>query len=902
MNLNGEQITNLEEDDTKKVRRKFIEQVIPLKKEVQFSTELFSAIKELQLFLPIVAHDLSKDPSLIVKLFRLSKLNRGSYVIKDKIASLKKDDDDIVKTQAQEKSDIRNEIKNQIQTKFDNIFKIIDLMPGDANTDAVINAFVDTVADYLNFKSKTAKLNDKMYSLYYGIGAGIDTRIIDKRLPNQVISAAGYRDKKFVDKDAKVKTDHDKLVTMQTQMEENLKVTLLEKDIRVLEFNNWLHISSQKEKRIAGTPWDEQNIQAILESRRLNNGTGGALLYGPPGTGKTELIIEANSRMGFETHVVSLHEFSGFVQLIGEAPVQLTGGQNLDKTTKISNFKEAIKAMTDQEFAEAVMSLNLSEQQLSSYIGKPQKTDEKNPDNLLLKLKQELILDSNKAILAIELADEDGITQEQAWTKGEILEAWSQGKQVLLDEADKAGPEAFSGISYILAAKPGTTIQLRGYDYTIPPWARIDTSANAMKVDSFLQNRFAPSILEIDYPPTDDLMKKVALWLSNSEGKIDMSFDAQSKIVTFFSYVVPRIQHLYAVQEENGSGGISNPLSYRNMIKMCQSLIASKGENLAKVIDKFILTKGALVNNDSELLLLQGIIDDFPLITVSNIQFHEPSIQKGILSILESPLLDAATVGDGRPNSNQGQFSGEITLDDSQREQLIQSKSIIMDHSNELEVEFNYDIQYLPNGITVEIDRHERVINFVDSEGKITISRGLPEHLNDASLIGADDHGTNLLFQINRKNSKEIIIHSLLRKSGDNDKYKHQRKYSDTALVHLSRDGGKIISLLDNHFQLEILDEKEKAVIVDVYKSGSKEAVKVSRWSLNEDESLLLLETNDGLTYILNTHSIVTQRKMTLETPINFDQFDSEIPQIGWELGSNNILFNPINKKGFVIK
>ncbi|MEI6886847.1 MAG: AAA family ATPase [bacterium] len=185
--------------------------------------------------------------------------------------------------------------------------------------------------------------------------------------------------------------------------------------------------------------------------------------------------------------------------------------------------------------------------------------------------------------------------------QGELLTTIDNGQTPFLDEVDQVDPKYFKAFAAFLGSKKGFTYERDSLRKVIPTWANVDATSNSVDIPDWLKDRFSPNTKYIGYSPAEDLLEKATVWVAEV-GK-PLSLEAQSKLIATLTYIVPRLQDLYA------SGEISFPMTLRNIKTICKEV--ARGQDIATVIYEQILDPGALVTEGYQLNAVRNALNDF---------------------------------------------------------------------------------------------------------------------------------------------------------------------------------------------------------------------------------------------------------------------------------------------------
>ncbi|HCC84148.1 MAG TPA: hypothetical protein DEP87_00465 [Candidatus Pacebacteria bacterium] len=686
-----------------------------------------------------------------------------------------------------------------------------------------------------------------------------------------------------------IQFDDLKKLISQTQVE---LIAGLDDQTRYYALLNWVVQTARKVRaenlKIFDTP-DTQKLLTRLEMvAEQKNGLGGAILYGPPGTGKTELLVEKNRRRGFDSRVISIHHFSDYVQLMGEKPVPIGMDKSASNVEKLAKVKDTLQAMNTAQAFEFVSSkfsesapawetfLELA-QAKNVAIGSATEITEATAKTII----DQLINKLTKDIVYIGLGVKDGLNEEMAWARGEIIQAFEHGQLPILDEMDKGSAHSLEGISRLLNLSPGQKIMLGDEEYTIPTWAHIDGTANAMNLAPFLHDRFAPNVIYVDYPSPQDTLLKSLVWLADDQGLLDITMDKQEKFVGLALYVFPEIQKLYP-------DVIEHPLSNRGIRKFCQMI--AHGHSVSSALNELLLKPGALTDNPKGLEAIQGILDRFGNLTSPNIALEPAKAEAKKSDIINSPIYAALTEYYQPFDATKGNLD-TVRLKGEQREKLLAQVVSATENSGTI-----LDTQV---GTTIGLEAsNDKTSVAVRLNGKVlTRAVGVSGNSSEASLnqearlISADNLGRLALV---RTNNTVLLVDLVTNKS------KAFISSQEQSQCVLTGDGGFVVELIGNKLALHPVAEALKndaatdAKPVGFFDENGDE-IKCSCRNLSADGKFLQIETVTKQTYLIDLFALRSgQKHITLNRPF--------IDETGWKISSGNSLVHPDKNLAYLLK
>lgn len=660
----------------------------------------------------------------------------------------------------------------------------------------------------------------------------------------------------------------------------------LDKEQRTYSLLNWITKTARlirtENLKIFDTP-ETQNLIARLEATaRQKNGIGGAILYGPPGTGKTEVLVERNRRLGFESRVISIHHFTDFVQLIGEKPVPIGIDTTTSHVERLTLVRDNLQQMRPeqrlayvqerrqqsseawQEFLELAalepVDLNLSQEKIDQSLAE--------------KIVSQLIAKISTDITHIGLGMKNGLDEETAWARGEIIQALEKGQMPILDEMDKGSSHSLEGISRLLNLSPGQKINLGEEEFTIPTWARIDGTANAMNLAPFLHDRFAPNVIYVDFSSSIDTLLKSVVWLSNEQGVINLSPDLQKQFMGIVLYVFPEIQKLYP-------DTIEHPLSNRGIRKFCQMI--ALGHSVYEALDELLLKSGALTEDPAGRQAVQRILDRFGLLTAPTVSAESGNKITHKSQMMSSPLLLAV----------KDYFHPYDHTKGSQEAVQLTAKALETLKAKAREVQTNNDgFIVTPVGTTINIEEQNGSAQLaVRLDGKLLTEVEMSGvNSRQQPVIASTDRVGNLVLI---RDQERIYLTNITttetavtkKASGINNVITGDGKF---VVSHNSDD---TLSLRQTEV---VLAKKEKAPQIKFLDTNGNE-LKSARFDLSTNGDFLLIESFADESFIVDLRVVnKKQGRIQLAQPFTDNK--------GWVFGPNNTLLHPDQDMVYVFK
>lgn len=662
----------------------------------------------------------------------------------------------------------------------------------------------------------------------------------------------------------------------------------LDSETKFYSLLNWVVQTAQKVRtenlKIFDTPETDALLARLEAVARQRNGLGGAILFGPPGTGKTETLVERNQRMGFDSRVISIHHFSDYAQLLGERPVPV----GIDKTTsqvqRLQMVETTVGQMDSNQRLEFVLSkfgagieawqtfLSLANSETVVVNNKSDLTPELAETiikNLLTKLRVD--------ITNIGLGVQAGLDEETAWVRGEIIQAFDHGQLPILDEMDKGSDHSLEGISRLLNLSPGSKMMLGDEEYTIPTWARVDGTANAMNLAPFLHDRFAPNIIYVDYSPAQETMLKSLVWLADEQGLLTLPIEKQQQFVGLALYVFPAIQQLYPEPVEHA-------LSNRGIRKFCQMIAG--GESVSTALNELLLKPGALTNTEKGRVAIQRILDRFATLTTPAVSIDGTQAAAQKSDLVQSPLYAAVSEYFLPFNTTEGSL-GEVTVTAEQSQALLESRTPKAENTNNvLDTQAGTTVSIEQKGdkfgVAVRVDG--KLLTKVNGSDEVQFTA--ESRVADADLIGQ-------IILVRHNNTLNVIDIA----SGKTRQIISSESQSSN---FLSPDGEYLISRVGSEVSLRSIktimnaaQDTDAPIIRFVDEDG--EPLRCTKADVSDDGALLHIETTTNATFIVNLHALHRgQSTIMLTRPF--------VQEAGWQLTRGNMLVKPNSEKAYLLK
>ncbi|KKS31745.1 MAG: hypothetical protein UU93_C0014G0007 [Candidatus Amesbacteria bacterium GW2011_GWA2_42_12] len=886
--INRQEIDKVSESTSLRQKGKlYLYKVAHGEKQLQASEKFFQTGKMLRRAIDTILRDVLQKPSVRDAFVQAFDAQRGikAHDTQD-VPGFVVEDKDEHKVRAAELQKERNELLQKIEAFLEG-FPIVDdlneMFAGDEKLKGeVFQIFRDVLVSYVkaNTLSDTYNKNEGgqlSYSFDKFLSGSVN--LILQRV-KQLPQFAGTGDEGVVQLQG--------LPNEIAQLEAQSEMDLQDSEMRTFSLLNWVIETIQAVKTEGLRVFDTASykdlfnkIEAIADQR---NGLAGGLLFGPPGTGKTEILIEANKRLGFDTRVVSVHHYSDFVQFIGEKPIPVGMDRKTSQVQRLQTMRESIRDLKGQgaidfistqfnRFTQAEHTLTTSRDFIKFMLPDegnlfhepPQ--DEKGAEEFMRALTQRLTND----IVAIGLGTQAGLDDEIAWVYGEILQGFRNNKRIVLDEMDKASEHSLDGISRLLNLSPGQTMPIGSENFTIPSWGRIDGTANAMNVQPFLHDRFTPNILFVDYPPSSDLLQMALVWLSDEQGNLKIPEPEQAKVVGLLKYAFPEIQKLYP-------DNITYPLSLRGVRKFCQTV--ANGRGIPEAVDQLLFRQGALATNQTEFDAIRRIMNRFSSLTSPELtpatNTTKPSSK--LESLFNSPLYAAAAENFSLSDRRRTPPI-EVAIDAESRAAL--SKF----HQDKGETPAK-DIEKSSQVISLEIDQASHSTALVSRiEGQL-VQRMKPNEkfkINDTTeIVGADAQLENLLLRTNNHISVVDLRTGLTTDIPVDESAAENWSITPNGKFLVMRED-QSVSLVPINLakRTEFNDEKDSIHFIDA-QSGKK--MRIKRYDFSTDGRTLLIEGQAGSTFLIDLSRIDSVQQISLSTPFAQDG--------GWMI-EGSILFHP---------
>lgn len=419
----------------------------------------------------------------------------------------------------------------------------------------------------------------------------------------------------------------------------------------IFEARMWVRENALGSSNFYHTPFYDEMIAAISETAESAVSVAGVIAYGPPGTGKTQMLIEANAREGYETTVIPMSFYTTMEELIAARALHVTGaGQARSVGEQIAELRASYRTpgAFSQDLTQVYQDL-LKEGKLAKTTTLPEFL----ATIVTGAVRGDLLQHRGDIDAELWARVQDGFFQqkrteqlrqalgpsfEQAVddvVKGEILEAISQGKRAVLDEVEKAGPHALSGLLYLLSLRPGgdTAIDYPGGRTMIPQWFRIDATANDIAdMQDALLDRFRR--IHVSTPPIKDQLMIFSVLATDREGGLLLNSREQAQLVNFFGLVVPQINAILEARHRKNPE--DNPNDFALSIRFLQAL-ASKLVN-TQTRERTPVSFGNAVRrtiaevegswSDQSRTEIRALLSEFQQL------FQEPEME---LDIIESP-------------------------------------------------------------------------------------------------------------------------------------------------------------------------------------------------------------------------------------------------------------------------
>ncbi|GEM_PF-2113799 len=695
------------------------------------------------------------------------------------------------------------------------------------------------------------------------------------------------------------------LEQLHAEYERDQDVLMSSENIRKANYRVWVAERAGERPRVAGSPADNADIEAIDRAHRTSNRVAGVIAYGPPGTGKTEKIIEANKRKGFETHVISMHRHSDFAQLMGEAPIFLEGlDQGAGKVQRVEAFQRMVNQSTDQLQKLFTSSPDLITRLLKLTPKTALRVEAQNKEvtgPLLEQFITELRGEVSNRLIDLYLGEEGSGDKDAAWVNGEIQRAIDENKMALLDEGDKAAPSAFDGISAILAKRPGENFTLGGREVHFPHWFRIDMTVNQTNLPEHIRDRF--TALEIGYPETEDLLWKVGLFLADKQGEMGVEMNTEWQMTLFFTHVVPRIHELYAEERSSYEQRLVRdpqaqpdmyPFSMRGISTFCRKVM--DGQPLDSVIEEEILRPGKLAAEGSDahkrLLLLvktlNGLTDQ---LVFANEASASPN---GVAHMIESPLYNSIAASEADNQVATERVLQRVTVSDQQREQLTQ---------NNVEATKPSETYRLASGAVITQERQGEGVRFRYSYtlGERTVSYFSHVYSTikrPATILAADHFGERIVVQTE---NEAVVIEPITDAIAQDDALVEN---VPTQSLHVSKDGRYMVGIAtQNEVPLAELVVKDAGFQGKLRFKAEGKNIPAKKVQMSEDGSVVVLESLDGRVYVCYPQRELA-RNQSDKTEIQVDLTRKELTEArgATDWGVNgDLLWSPSTEVGYII-
>jgi len=706
--------------------------------------------------------------------------------------------------------------------------------------------------------------------------------------------------------------------SLENKLMTKMAILGLDPQIKAYAHRRWLGKQKKRGEKVYLTPY----YQAILAlSRRLErkeNGIGGRIYFGPPGTGKTELGIRANKEAGYKTHVINLHEHIVFMHLIGQQSIPVGIDKAASLMQRVTNARKLIETWSPDRFWQRSTDLarNIGKeplQFLDRFLDElPAPGQEISPKQKEQMHEAYLVYLDRQALAASMGEQTSDMPAEEAWVNGEILNAIERNEKVYFTEIDKAGPHALDGILHFLTRSPGEEVTFGDKTVRIPSWFSIDGDCNLLELGGekeSLYNRF--NEVFIGYPPLKDETMIASVWLSDGEGNITLDPYEQWQMIGFLTYVLPEVRALY---ERPGKEKLDQPFSLRNLKELCNLLVDPKTRertdlSVGRAIEMALLEVRTFTSSGEGQKTLRNILTKHRRVLAEPVEElgaegitanqrrleRKKALLAALAKTVSEPMTRTAvmlpeeTVGIARNIKFKHQkltpeemasipdfLETKSTPDDRPREwiSLNNGQHFTLDQTNKYTY-LTLNVQPKDGDLAAELTRFN-----------------VGKNEKELKLIDVSHNGQIALFESVKNDKRQIYISGLGKKftGPDGNIYKgidHPAVNSESTLF-LSPSGNWVAEFEENKGNLRLVNPFEsQGVIINT---------KAKRFEFTPDGRVLLIETFDNETWLIDLHTVKSQGLRSIDRP------KSRLKQGNWRVVSEDLIVNPETSEAVLIK
>lgn len=394
-------------------------------------------------------------------------------------------------------------------------------------------------------------------------------------------------------------------------------------------YTTWIKEQQSSPDRITWTPTYREaarQMHGFMRRNGKNRTIARAAINGPPGHGKTEIIRAINRIDDKPTYVISARPHLGFDELVATAKIVNTNIS--EQMTALADFygnrdpltvarilydisdHVAKKPMKDHGFP-----VDLDENTLGQFrarwlidragissdiahqlAGCKSKNDipaygfvegnlekEDGKINSIQTIKNDFIEFLGRCATEPVLAEDERNTQYLA---GLILTADQLGFRVIIDEAEKIYIEgesaSFGGLEELLTRQPGDIYRVGDIEHRFSDDFCIDLSMNLPSIPDHIQSRFGGRTFSLEANDYDRI-GIVTAGLANREGKLDLTAQAQEKMMFFVTFAWPAIERAAKMAKPPESFDLR--LLQSSILSVASHGGRSRGKSMAQVLN-----------------------------------------------------------------------------------------------------------------------------------------------------------------------------------------------------------------------------------------------------------------------------------------------------------------------------
>ncbi|MBL7159697.1 hypothetical protein ISS85_04425 [Candidatus Microgenomates bacterium] len=707
-----------------------------------------------------------------------------------------------------------------------------------------------------------------------------------------------------------VRSLEDKLMT-------KMAILSLDPQLEAYAHRRWIGKQKRSGEKVYLTPYYQAILSLSQRLERKENGIGGRIYFGPPGTGKTELGIRANKEAGYKTHVINLHEHIVFMHLIGQQSIPIGLDTAASLMQRIKGARELIETWSADQFWQrsAELARNTGQEPLQ-LLGRFLDELPAPGQELTSEQKQEMheayLAYLDRQALAASMGEKTpNMPAEKAWVNGEILNAIERHEKVYFTEIDKAGPHALDGILHFLTRSPGEEITFGDKTVRIPSWFSIDGDCNLLELGGekeSLYNRF--NEVFIGYPPLKDEAMIASVWLSDGEGNITLDPYEQWQMIGFLTYILPEIRVLY---EHSGEKKLDQPFSLRNLKELCNLLVDPKTKertdlSVGRAIEMALLEIRTFASSGEGKKILRQVL------TKHHRVLAEPVEELGAEKIdadqtrleRKQARLTALAKTVSEPMTRTAvmlpEETAEITRNIKFQHQKLtpEEMTAIPDF---LETKSTPDGRpqewvSLDNGQHFTLDQSDKytylTLNVQSKDDELVeLTRlNVGKREEELKLIDVSRNGQVALFEGVKEDKRYVYISGL----GQEFVRPDGSIYKRTIHPALSPESALFLSPSEN-WLAEFQSKKGDLKLYNPFENqGVTINTKAKRFEFTPDGRVLLVETFDNETWLIDLHTVASQGLNSVNRP------KSRLKQGNWHVVSEDLIVNPTTSEAVLIK